>query len=330
MTHTLCRRWLLGATAASFATPFLASAAFAQDKYPKGPVKLVLGFAPGGITDILARLTAARLEAVLKTQVIVDNRPGAGGNIGAAAVARSAPDGYTLFFGALGTAVTNQFIYANMPFDTANDFVPVALVASVPNVLLVHKDVPAKTIQELVALVKSKPGEMTYGAAGLGSSTHLAMELLKAETGMQIENVPYKGSALLQQDLLAGRIPVAMDSISIHLPHIRSGTVRALGVTSPTRAPDLPDVPTIAEAAVPGYDAVVWLYVAAPAKTPPEIVKLLSNEIVGAVKSDEVQAKMRSVGAIPMPGSSEELARHISAETVRWKKIVDAAGLKPE
>ena len=330
MIHAFRRRWLLGATAASFATPFLASAAFAQDKYPKGPVKLVLGFAPGGITDILARLTAARLEAALKTQVIVDNRPGAGGNIGAATVARSTPDGYTLFFGALGTAVTNQFIYANMPFDTANDFVPVALVASVPNVLLVHKDVPAKTIQELVALVKSKPGQMTYGAAGLGSSTHLAMELLKAETGMQIENVPYKGSALLQQDLLAGRIPVAMDSISIHLQHIRSGAVRALGVTSPTRAPDLPDVPTIAEAAVPGYDAVVWLYVAAPAKTPPEIVKLLSNEIVDAVKSDEVQAKMRSVGAIPMPGSSEELARHISAETVRWKKIVDAAGLKPE
>ena len=330
MTHAFRRRWLLGATAASFATPFLAPAAFAQDNYPKGPIKLVLGFAPGGITDILARLTAARLEAALKTQVIVDNRPGAGGNIGAATVARSTPDGYTLFFGALGTAVTNQFIYANMPFDTANDFVPVALVASVPNVLLVHKDVPAKTIQELVALVKSKPGEMTYGAAGLGSSTHLAMELLKTETGMQIENVPYKGSALLQQDLLAGRIPVAMDSISIHLPHIRSGAVRALGVTSPTRAPDLPDVPTIAEAAVPGYDAVVWLYVAAPAKTPPEIVKLLSNEIVGAVKSDEMQKKMRSVGAIPMPGSSEDLARHISAETVRWKKIVDAAGLKPE
>ncbi|MCA0248114.1 MAG: tripartite tricarboxylate transporter substrate binding protein [Proteobacteria bacterium] len=330
MTHAFRRRWLLGATAASFATPFLASAAFAQDKYPKGPIKLVLGFAPGGITDILARLTAARLEAALKTQVIVDNRPGAGGNIGAATVARSTPDGSTLFFGALGTAVTNQFIYANMPFDTANDFVPVALVASVPNVLLVHKDVPAKTIQELVALVKSKPGEMTYGAAGLGSSTHLAMELLKTETGMQIENVPYKGSALLQQDLLAGRIPVAMDSISIHLQHIRSGAVRALGVTSPTRAPDLPDVPTIAEAAVPGYDAVVWLYVAAPAKTPPEIVKLLSNEIASAVKSDEMQKKMRSVGAIPMPGSSEELARHISAETVRWKKIVDAAGLKPE
>ena len=171
---------------------------------------------------------------------------------------------------------------------------------------------------------------MTYGAAGLGSSTHLAMELLKTETGMQIENVPYKGSALLQQDLLAGRIPVAMDSISIHLPHIRSGAVRALGVTSPTRAPDLPDVPTIAEAAVPGYDAVVWPYVAAPAKTPPEIVKLLSDEIASGVRSDEVQAKMRSVGAIPMPGSSEELARHISAETVRWKKIVDAAGLKPE
>jgi tripartite-type tricarboxylate transporter receptor subunit TctC len=325
MTHVVRRRALLAATAASLALPFVARNAFAQDKYPKGPIKLVLGFAPGGITDILARLTAARLETALGTQVIVDNRPGAGGNI-----ARSAPDGYALFFGALGTAVTNQFIYANMPFDTANDFVPVALVASVPNVLLVHKDVPAKTIQELVALAKAKPGELTYGAAGLGSSTHLAMELLKTETGMPIENVPYKGSALLQQDLLAGRIPVAMDSISIHLPHIRSGAVRALGVTSPTRAPDLPDVPTIAEAAVPGYDAVVWLYVAAPAKTPPEIVKRLSDEIVKGVRSDEMQAKMRSVGALPMPGSAEELAKHISVETTRWKKIVDAAGLKPE
>jgi len=330
MTYALRRRLLLATAASTLATPFLGRNGLAQDKYPKGPIKLVLGFAPGGITDILARLTAARLETALKTQVIVDNRPGAGGNIGAAAVARSTPDGYTLFFGALGTAVTNQFIYANMPFDTASDFVPVALVASVPNVLLVHKDVPAKTIQELVALAKAKPGELTYGAAGLGSSTHLAMELLKAETGMRIENVPYKGSALLQQDLLAGRIPVAMDSVSIHLPHIRSGAVRALGVTSPTRAPDLPDVPTIAEAVVPGYDAVVWLYVAAPAKTPPEIVKLLSDEITRGVKSDELQAKMRRVGALPMPGTSEQLAKHIATETVRWKKIIDAAGLKPE
>lgn len=330
MTHIIRRRLLIGAATATLASPFLAGSGLAQDKYPKGPIKLVLGFSPGGITDILARLTAQRLETALKTQVIVDNRPGAGGNIGAAAVARSAPDGYTLFFGTLGTAVTNQFIYANMPFDTANDFVPVALVASVPNVLLVHKDVPAKTVQELVALAKAKPGELSYGAAGLGSSTHLAMELLKAETGMRIENVPYKGSALLQQDLLAGRIPVAMDSISIHLPHIRSGAVRALGVTSPTRAPDLPDVPTIAEVAVPGYDAVVWLYVAAPAKTPPEIVKLLSDAIVDGIKSDEMQKKMRGVGALPLPGTSEQLAKHIAAETVRWKKIVDAAGLKPE
>lgn len=330
MTNAFRRRFLLAASAASIATPFLSRGGFAQDKYPKGPIKLVLGFAPGGITDILARLVAANLEAALKTQVIVDNRPGAGGNIGAAAVARSAPDGYTLFFGTLGTAVTNQFIYANMPYDTAKDFVPVALVASVPNVLLVHKDVPAKTIQEYIALAKAKPGQLHYGSAGLGSSSHLGMELFKTMTGIEVENVPYKGSALLQQDLLAGRIASAMDSISIHLPHIRSGAVRALGVTSPTRAPDLPDVPTIAEAAVPGYDAVVWLYVAAPAGTPPELVKLLSDEITRSVRSEELQKKMRGVGALPLPGSSEDLARHIAAETVQWKKIIDAAGLKPE
>lgn len=330
MTITINRRFLLAASSLSIAAPMLARGALAQDKYPKGPIKLVLGFAPGGITDILARLLAANLEATLKTQVIVDNRPGAGGNIGAAAVARSARDGYTLFFGTLGTAVTNQFIYANMPYDTARDFAPVALVASVPNVLLVHKGVPATTIQEYIALARSRPGQLLYGSAGLGSSTHLAMELFKAKTGIDVDNVPYKGSALLQQDLLAGRIPSAMDSISIHLQHIRSGAVRALGVTSPLRAPDLPDVPTIAESAVPGYEAVVWLYVAAPAGTPPEIVQLLSDEIGRGVRSADLQKRMRDVGALPLPGSADDLARHIAAETVQWKKIIDTAGLKPE
>ncbi len=329
MSHPLPRRRLLATTAALLATPFLARAGIAADAYPAKPIRLVLGFAPGGITDILARIVAQHLAATLKTQVIVDNRPGAGGNIAAAQVARAAPDGYALLFGTLGTAVTNQLIYKDMPFDTAKDFAPVALVGSVPNVLLVHRDVPATTVAEYIALAKAKPGSMNYGSTGLGSSSHLGMELFKAMTGIEAENVPYKGSALLLQDLLAGRIPSAMDSISIHLPHIRSGAIRALGVTSPTRAPDLPDVPTIAEVAVPGYDAVVWLYVAAPAGTPAPIVAQLSEAVTAGVRSAELQRQIREVGAVPLPGTAADLARHVAAETVKWKKIVDAAGLQP-
>jgi tripartite-type tricarboxylate transporter receptor subunit TctC len=321
---------LLATSAGLLATPFLARAGVAADSYPTKPIRLVLGFSPGGITDILARTVATHLQAALNTQVVVDNRPGAGGNIAATQVARAAPDGYTLLWGTLGTAVTNQFIYKDMPFDTAKDFAPVALVGSVPNVLLVHRDVPAQSIEEYVALAKAKPRSMEYGSAGLGSSTHLAMELFKTMTGIQVENVTYKGSALLLQDLLAGRIRSAMDSISIHLPHIRSGALRALGVTSPTRAPDLPDVPTIAEVAVPGYDAVVWLYVSAPAGTPEPIVAKLSDAVVRGVRSAEMQQRFRAVGAVPLPGSADVLARHIAAETVKWKKIVDAAGLKPQ
>jgi len=329
MTPPFARRRLLAGGAALLATPFVSRAGVAADTYPSKPIKLVLGFAPGGITDILARIVASHLAATLKTQVIVDNRPGAGGNIAAAQVAHAAPDGYSLLFGTLGTAVTNQFIYKDMPFDTARDFAPVGLVSSVPNVLLVHRDVPATTVQEYIALAKARPGNLSYGSAGLGSSTHLGMELFKTMTGIDVENVPYKGSALLQQDLLAGRIPSAMDSISIHLPHIRSGAIRALGVTSPTRAPDLPDVPTIAEVAVPGYDAVVWLYVSAPAGTPQPVVNRLSDAIVAGLRSDDMQQRIRAVGAVPMPGSADDLARHVAAETVKWKKIVDAAGLKP-
>lgn len=330
MTPPLARRRLLASGAALIATPFVARAGVAADAYPSKPIKLTLGFAPGGITDILARFVAAHMATTLKTQVIVDNRPGAGGNIAAGQVAHAAPDGYSLLFGTLGTAVTNQFIYKDMPFDTAKDFAPVALVGSVPNVLLVHRDVPAQSIQDYIALAKAKPGSMDYGSAGLGSSTHLAMELFKTMTGIQAEHVPYKGSALLQQDLLAGRIQSAMDSISIHLPHIRSGALRALGVTSPTRAPDLPDVPTIAEAAVPGYDAVVWLYVSAPAGTPQPIITKLSDAVAGGVRSAAMQDQFRGVGAVPLPGSADALARHIVSETVKWKKIVDAAGLKPQ
>ncbi len=330
MTPPLARRRLLASGATLLATPFVSRAGLAADAYPSKPIKLTLGFAPGGITDILARLVASYLASALKTQVIVDNRPGAGGNIAAAQVARAAPDGYALLFGTLGTAVTNQFIYKDMPFDTAKDFAPVGLVGSVPNVLLVHRDVPAATVQEYIALAKAKPGSLSYGSAGLGSSTHLGMELFKTMTGIAVENVPYKGSALLLQDLLAGRIPSAMDSISIHLPHIRSGAIRALGVTSPTRAPDLPDVPTIAEVAVPGYDAVVWLYVSAPAGTPQPIVSRLSEAIVTGVRSADLQRQIRDVGAVPLPGTADDLARHVAAETVKWKKIVDAAGLKPE
>jgi tripartite-type tricarboxylate transporter receptor subunit TctC len=290
----------------------------------------VVGFAPGGGTDILARVVANHLQTAWSAQVVVENRPGAGGNVGADLVAKAAPDGYTLLLGTVGSAVTNQFLYKSMPFDTATAFAPVAMVGEVANVLAVHPDLPAKTVQEYIALAKSKPGQLNYGSPAVGGTGHLAMEYFKALAGIEVEHIVYKGSSLVIQDLLPGRIPSVMDNLPVYLPHIRTGAIRALAVTTSKRWFNLPDVPTIAESGVAGYDAAPWWYVAAPAGTPADIVKKLSDEIGRGVQVPEVVQKIRDAGMSPLQGSSEVLAKHIAAETVKWKKVADAAKLKPE
>jgi tripartite-type tricarboxylate transporter receptor subunit TctC len=330
MIRLTTRRRVLMGTGALLATPAVLHVAAAQAPYPAKPIRIVVGFAPGGGTDILARVVANHLQTAWNAQVVVENRPGAGGNVGADLVAKAAPDGYALLLGTVGSAVTNQFLYKSMPFDTATAFAPVALVGEVANVLAVHPDLPVKTVQEYIALAKAKPGHLNYGSPAVGGTGHLAMEYFKAQTGIQVEHIVYKGSSLVIQDLLPGRIPSVMDNLPVYLPHIRTGAIRALAVTTSKRWFNLPDVPTIAESGVPGYDAAPWWYVAAPAGTPPDIVKKLSDEVVRGVQLPEVVQKIRDAGMSPMIGASDVLAKHIAAETVKWKKVADTAGLKPE
>jgi len=330
MVHSISRRRALIAGSTLIAAPALARQGLAQGTYPNKPIRIVVGFAPGGATDILGRIVASHLQAAWNIQAIVENRPGAGGNVGADIVAKAPPDGYTLLLGTVGSAVTNQFLYKSMPFDTATAFAPVALVGEVANVLAVHPGLPAKTLQEYIALARAKPGQLNYGSPAIGGTGHLAMEYFKSLTGIQVEHIVYKGSALVIQDLLPGRIHSVMDNLPVYLPHIQSGGIRALAVTSSKRWFNLPDVPTIAESGVPGYEAAPWWYVSAPAGTPVDIVKKLSDEIVRGIKLPDIEKKIRDAGAAPLPGTSEELAKHIATETVKWKKVADAAGLKPE
>jgi len=324
------RRTLIAAGAGFLATPALIRGSLAQGGYPNKQIRIVVAFAPGGATDILARIVADHLSKAWSTQVIVENKTGAGGNVGSDLVAKAPPDGYTLLLGTVGSAVTNQFLYKNMPFDTATAFTNIALVGEVANALVVHPSVEARNLQEYVALAKAKPGQMNYGSPAIGGTGHLAMEYLQAITGMKLEHIVYRGSSLVLQDLLAGSIPSTMDNLPAYIPHINSGKLRALGVSSAKRWFAMPDVPTIAEQGVPGYDAAPWWYVSGPAGLPAEITKKLSDEIVKGVSSPEVEKRIKDAGCAPIIGGSEALTKHIASETLKWKKVADAAGLKPQ
>src|SRR5438034_5972010 len=245
-----------------------APVALGQVAYPTKPVRLVVPFPAGGTTDLLARAAAQKLSEAWGQQVIVDNRPGAAGNIGAELVAKAAPDGYTLLMGTVGTHAINASLYAKMPYDHVKDFAPVILVAGVPNVLVVNPSLPVHSVQELIAYAKANPGKLNFASSGSGTSIHLSGELFKVMTGVQMTHVPYKGSAPALQDLLGGQVQLMFDNLPPSLPQIKAGRLRALAVTSATRAPALPDVPTVAEAGLPGFEASSWFGVLAPAGTP--------------------------------------------------------------
>jgi tripartite-type tricarboxylate transporter receptor subunit TctC len=304
-----------------------ASAAHAQ-AWPAKPVRFVVPFAPGGTTDILARLVGQKLSETLGQQFVIENRGGAGGNIGADLVAKAAPDGTTILMGTPGTQAINQYVYKTMPYDTAKDFAPVSLVALVGNVLLINAKVPAKDLKELIALAKAKPGTLNFATPGAGSTGHLSTELLKTMAGLDLVHVPYRGAAPAAQDLLAGQVQMAIDNIPSALPHIQSGAVRALAVTTAKRWFALPDVPTMAEAGVPGYEASSWFVVMAPARTPADIVAKLSAEIDRLLKTDEMRKRFNDVGAEPVGGTPEALGRFLAAEAVKWQKVVAAANVK--
>jgi tripartite-type tricarboxylate transporter receptor subunit TctC len=299
--------------------------------YPAKTIRMVVPFAPGGTTDLLGRIAAEHLQNAWGANVVVENKSGAGGNIGADTVAKAAPDGYTLLLGTVGTAVTNQFLYKKMPYDTATAFAPVALFGEVANVLAVNKSVPVSTAKEYVEYCKKQgPNKVSFGSPAIGGTGHLAMEYFESLAGFRVEHIVYRGSSLVLQDLLAGNIPSTMDNLPPYLPHINTGALKALGVSSSKRWFALPDVPTIAEQGFDGFDAAPWWYVAAPAGTPKEIVQKLSDEIVKGGKLPATIKKIRDAGASDLIGDADALAEQIKKETVKWKKVVDAAKLEPQ
>jgi len=309
---------------AAAAALLLAASASAQN-YPNKPVRFVVPFAPGGTTDILARIVGQKLSELYGQQFLIENRGGAGGNIGAEIVAKSPADGYTIMMGTPGTQAINQYVYRSMPYDTAKDFAPVSLVALVANVLAINPQVPAKDLKELIALAKRQPGTLNFATPGNGTTGHLSTELLKTMAGINLTHVPYRGSGPALQDLLAGQVQMTIDNIPSALPHIQAGTLKALAVTGAKRWFALPDVPTMAEAGVPGYDATSWFVVMAPAKTPVEIVNKLSADIDAQLKTEDMRKRFREVGAEPVGGTPAELAAFISREQAKWKEVVAAA-----
>jgi tripartite-type tricarboxylate transporter receptor subunit TctC len=305
----------------SFTPPVLA-----QDK----PIRIVVPFAAGGPTDVLARVLAPKLAASLKRTVIVDNKVGATGSIGATFVAKSAPDGDTLLLGTSSIMAASPNLTANLTYDPVNDFVPISLVATIENILVVHPSVPAKTVKELVAYAKANPNKLSYASSGIGSTYHLGAELFGSQTGIEWTHVPYKGAAPAIQDVLAGHVQVMFDNTSSAIPNVKSGRLKALGVASLKRYPTLPELPTIAEEGVAGYETTIWLGLFAPAKTPLAMVQKLNKEVQDAVNSAEYKDKLVALDIQPRLSSSQELANFLKADLGKWAKVVKDAGIKPE
>lgn len=294
--------------------------------FPKQPVSLVVPFPAGGPTDAMARLLAQKLSERLGQQVVIDNRAGAGGGIAAELVARAPADGHTLFFGTTGTMAINPSLYKKLRYDPVKDFAPVSLMATTMNVLVVNPEVPAKNLAELVQLAKSRPGDLAYGSAGNGSSNHLSGELFKSIAGVQLNHVPYRGSAPALVDLLGGRIAMMFDTVAVQTQNIAAGKVRALAVTGPKRSPLLPEVPTAQEAGLKGFDVTIWFGVLAPAGTPAPVVERLNREIVAVMATDEMRKRMQADGAEAKTTTPAEFAALIKQDTAKWTPVVKTSG----
>jgi len=283
---------------------------------------------PGGGTDISARILAPQLTQFLGQQVIVENRPGAGTMIGGEAVARAAPDGYTLLMG-ISTLAINPAMYKKVPYDALKDLAPISQAVALSNVLVIHPSLPSRNLKAFIAFATARPGELNFASAGKGTSPHLSMELFLVMAKLKMLHVPYKGSGPGVTDLIAGHVPVMMPNMLSAQPHIKSGRLRALGVTGSKRAPGADDIPTIAEAGVPGYEAVQWYGVLAPAGTPGDIISKLHAGVVRAVQNPEVRKRLMNDGAEPVGSSPAEFAAYIKAETDKWAKVIKAAGIDP-
>ena len=305
------------------------TSAYAQQAYPSKPIRFISPFAPGGGNDIISRAVAHKLSENVKQQVIVDNRPGANGIIGTELAARSAPDGYTVVLIPSGHAV-NASLHRKLPYDSIKDFTPITLVGSSPLILAVHPSLPVKNVKGLVAFAKARPGQLTYGSAGIGSSGHLGGALFEVLTGAKMVHVPYKGMSLAITDVIAGQVSLVFGTSASVMQHARSGRMRALATTGARRAAALPDLPTVAEAGVPGYEAGLWYGFVGPARIPPDIVRRLNSEIVSVLKSPEVRERLASQGVEATPTTPEEFGRLLVSDLERWAKVVQRAGIRLE
>ena len=321
------RSVLFGAAAAGLAAPALAQQGAQQ--FPSKPVRIVVPYTAGGGADTTARLIGPKLQEALGQTVVIDNKPGAGGTIGDDAVAKAAPDGHTLLIGAFAHAV-NPSLMPKMPFRTPDDFAPVSLLVTVPELLVVTPTFPAKTVAELVAMAKAEPGKLSYASSGNGSAQHLAAELFKLRTGTDIQHVPYKGGSLAVADVAAGHVPFYFGNMSAALPQARAGRVRALAVTSPQRSPAAPEVPTIAEAGVTGCEISEWNALLAPAGTPPATIDRLHAEVAKILATEEIKAKFADLGAQPIGSTPAELAAFLRGEMAKWAEVVKVANVKIE
>jgi tripartite-type tricarboxylate transporter receptor subunit TctC len=301
--------------------------AHAAESYPQRPIRLIVAFAAGGSVDYVARLVGQKLAEAFGQQVVIDNRPGAGGNLSAEIAARAAPDGYTLYMSS-ASLVVNPSLYRKVAYDPVRDFAPVTLLASVQNVLVAHPSVPAKNVAELIALARKTPGKMNYASTGSGTSGHLAMELFRSMARIDLTHIPYKAVGQAQVDLISGQVSLWFPTIPGALPHIRAGKMNALAVSGAKRSPALPDVPTVAEAALPGFEAATWYPVLAPARTPPAIVEKLNRQLVAIVSAPDVREQLLKAGVEPIGSSPAELARHIRAELAKWAKVIQTTGTR--
>ena len=324
------RRLSLAVCAALFLAPFTCSEIAAQS-YPSKPVTLVVAFTPGGPSDVLSRILGRHMGDRLGKSFVIENRPGAGGNIAAEVVSRAVPDGYTLLMGNNSILATNAALYASMKYDPIKDFQPISLVGSQANILIVNpKKMPVHSMPEFIALVKANPGKYTYASSGHGAGAHLAAELFKTEAKLQIGHIPYKGAAPALQDVIAGEVDLMFATAASVTEHIKSGLVRALAVTTLTRAAAFPEIPTVDELGIKGFEATTWHGLVAPTGTPPAVVDKLHEAVVGALKDDVVNRQLTTLGVEIVGGTPDEFAKYIRMETPKWTEIVRASGAKVE
>ncbi|MDB5370989.1 MAG: transporter [Roseomonas sp.] len=324
MTKALSRMAVAAAMLSLTALPALAQGR----AYPTQPIRVIVPFS-AGTSDTVARLVGQQMSQTLGQPLVVESRPGAGGNIGSEACARAAPDGYTICLGTISSHAINPSIFVHMPYDNLKDFAPITQLAAQPNALAVTNDLPARNVQELIDLIKAKPGQFNYGSSGVGTSIHLAGALFAQMTGTQMEHVPYRGSGQIMTALLTGELPLAFDNFSSAWPFAREGKIRVLGVTSLTRSPTAPDIPAIAET-LPGFESLSWHGLFAPAGTPPEIVARLNKEAAAAVRSPTITARFQELGITPVGNTPEEFRTFIASETQRWGNVARKADIRVE